>query len=136
MRSNKLKNIISKNFKNLLEKEIIYNEIDEKEIEISLPFLDNRNDYIYIYIKETEKNKFIIHDYGYNLEDLNYKFGRKKEFLKENIENICKRNNVLINKNNHLIINETNKENIAYKIQDMLQTIMYISAFKTVTSTY
>jgi len=58
------------NYLNWLKSNMTEEKLDNGLIEITTPFLDKNNDYTQIYVEKKSKNKLLLTDYGYIIDEL------------------------------------------------------------------
>ncbi|WP_374027696.1 DUF1828 domain-containing protein [Bdellovibrio bacteriovorus] len=91
--------------------------------EVTLPFLDRHNDHIQIYIKRSVAGEFIFSDGGATLSNLTMSGFTKTQRRAQILGTILRGFDTKLNENNQ-IWTQASSENIGYKFQSFLQTIL------------
>lgn len=99
-----------------------YNELKNGVVELTVPFLDSKNDWMQIYIVDQGDEKYLISDDGNTLNDTPTSLSSKVDHLKK----IISRFGVQID-NNNAIYAIAEKKDLYTKMNSVIQAIMYIN---------
>lgn len=108
-------------------------DVSEKQlkncVEITTPFLDRHNDWIQIYVEESENNKIYITDDGYILNDLK-KCGIdfKTDTIQKMLSNIVRRYEIQISDDNELFV-ISDRNLFSQKKHMLIQCMMSLSIY-------